>query len=73
MQDLLTSVAQLELEDLPDAICQCIANYVPEMGYMLAVPLWADNLSEADVQIPNLQLLLIFALDYFLLFYLYLF
>jgi hypothetical protein len=61
MQDLLTSVAQLELDDLPDMIGQCTVNYVPEMGYMLAVPLWADNLDEADVQLPNLQLLVIFA------------
>jgi hypothetical protein len=59
MQDLLTSVAQLELDDLPDMIGQCTVNYVPEMGYMLAVHLWADDLSEADVQIPNLQLLVI--------------
>jgi DNA mismatch repair protein MSH5 len=69
MQDLLTSVAQLELDDLPDVIGQCTVNYVPEMGYMLAVPLWDDNLSEADVQIPNLQLLVISSLYYFVLFY----
>jgi hypothetical protein len=62
MQDLLTGVAQLELKDLPDVIGQCTVNYVLEMGYMLAVPLWADNLSEADEQIPNLQLLVICAL-----------
>lgn len=64
MQDLLTSVAQLELDDLPSMIGQCTVNYVPEMGYMLAVPLWDDNLNESDVQLPNLQLLVIFLYFY---------
>jgi len=57
MRELLSSVAEQELTDLPPAIAQCTVNYVPEMGYMLAVPLWDDDLGEEDVQLPNMQLL----------------
>lgn len=66
MQELLSNVAQLELADLPPMIEQCTVNYVPEVGYMLAVPLWDENLNEEDVQIPNLQLLVGAAVLFFL-------
>jgi hypothetical protein len=59
MKDLLSSVAHQELADLPPMIMSCTVNYVPEMGYMLAVPLWADDLGEDDVQLHNVQLLVI--------------
>ncbi|XP_065340790.1 mutS protein homolog 5-like isoform X2 [Cloeon dipterum] len=59
MQDLLSSVAEHELANLPAYISECTVNYIPEMGFMLAIPLWSPNLEEKDLEIPDLHFLFI--------------
>lgn len=49
----MEEIATKELLRLPDQIDSCTMIYLPEIGYLLAVPAWSDNLSTEDLQLPN--------------------
>jgi hypothetical protein len=49
-------VARMELEDLPEFIQTCSMVFMPEVGYLLAVPAWRPNLTETDLILPNTEL-----------------
>lgn len=57
LPDLLYRVAQEEVEDLPDNMDQCTMVYVPQIGYLLAVQPWRDDLEQVEPvpQYPGLQ------------------
>lgn len=53
---VMAQVAEEELRDLPHYIESCSMVYIPESGYLLAVPHWDTDLSEEDFRaLPNLQ------------------
>ncbi|XP_065207339.1 mutS protein homolog 5-like [Planococcus citri] len=50
---IMEEIAARELLRLPDHIESCTIIYLPEIGYLLAVPAWRDNLTPEDLQLPN--------------------
>jgi DNA mismatch repair protein MSH5 len=55
--DLISSVAQQELKDLPSYIKECAIVYIPEIGYLLSLPPWKQLMSDEDWNIPGLEFL----------------
>lgn len=54
--DVLEKVAEIELEDLPSFIEQCSIIYITELGYLLSVPIWKGDGSDAsDYTLPNFE------------------
>lgn len=49
-------MAEIELEDLPSFIEQCSIIYITELGYLLSVPIWKGDGSDAsDYTLPNFE------------------
>ncbi|XP_059469871.1 mutS protein homolog 5-like [Neocloeon triangulifer] len=59
IQELLTNVAQHELNDLPTYINECTVNYIPEIGFLLAVPFWSNSLEQVDFELPGMKFVFI--------------
>ncbi|XP_063241372.1 mutS protein homolog 5-like [Bacillus rossius redtenbacheri] len=59
LRNVLSRMAEMELEDLPAYIQTCSTIYVPEIGFLIAVPFWAPNLQDTDLQIPGLEFMFI--------------
>ncbi|KAF4524171.1 hypothetical protein B566_EDAN010627 [Ephemera danica] len=55
LTELLSAVAQQELAALPPCITQCSVVYIPEIGYLLGVPMWLENMKEDEFQLPGLD------------------
>ena len=55
--DLISSVAQQELKDLPSYIKECAIVYIPEIGYLLSLPPWKQPISDEDWNIPGIEFL----------------
>lgn len=53
--DILSDVADEELRDLPPYATRCSSIYIPEVGYLLGVTLWRNDLTDEDLVIPNLD------------------
>ncbi|XP_046663000.1 mutS protein homolog 5-like [Homalodisca vitripennis] len=54
--EVMSQVAEQELQQLPDFVESCSMVYIPEAGYMLAIPYWDTDLTEEQLQsMPNLQ------------------
>nr|CAD7445575.1 unnamed protein product [Timema bartmani] len=56
---LLNQVADLELKDLPLYIQACSMIYIPEIGFLVALPFWKDCMQTEDFQIQSLELMFI--------------
>lgn len=59
----MSIVASEEMSELPTYVSQCCAVYIPEVGYLLAVGLWRENLSEEEVKIDHLEFRVSFDYD----------
>ncbi len=55
LPDLLLSMAQEEIGDLPSYIKECSMVYVPQIGYMLSIKPWADDLKVRNIHIVLLH------------------
>jgi hypothetical protein len=55
--DLISSVAQQELKDLPPYVKECAIVYIPEIGYLLSLPPWKQPMSDEDWNIPGIEFL----------------
>ncbi|KAK6642412.1 hypothetical protein RUM43_003914 [Polyplax serrata] len=54
--EVLVKVAELELEDLPSFVQQCSIIYITELGYLLSIPVWkGDGSDAADYTLPNFE------------------
>ncbi|XP_049816489.1 mutS protein homolog 5-like [Schistocerca nitens] len=52
---LMTTMAQEELDDLPDYVKECSVIYIPEIGYLLAIPVWKEEINDDEIKIPGLE------------------
>lgn len=52
---LMSATARVELARLPPHVRECSMLYMPHLGYLLAVRLWADNLSAEDKELPDMK------------------
>lgn len=52
---IMEEIAAKELLRLPEEIQSCTIVYLPEIGYLLAIPAWKENLTTQDLQIPNIS------------------
>ncbi|XP_059098845.1 mutS protein homolog 5-like [Tigriopus californicus] len=55
LPDLLLQIAQKEIIDLPDFMTECTMIYAPQIGYLLAVQPWQDDLDEDDLWVQDLE------------------
>ncbi|XP_021941355.1 mutS protein homolog 5-like, partial [Zootermopsis nevadensis] len=55
--DLMSSVAQEELNHLPPYIKECALVYIPEIGYLLSLPPWKQPMTENDWNVPGIDFL----------------
>jgi DNA mismatch repair protein MSH5 len=55
--DLMSSVAQQELNHLPPYIKECALVYIPEIGYLLSLPPWKQAMTEEDWNVPGIDFL----------------
>lgn len=51
----MSMIAAEEMGSLPDFVNQCSVVYIPEVGYLLSVTLWGENLQPEDLEIPGLE------------------
>ncbi|GFU46085.1 mutS protein homolog 5 [Nephila pilipes] len=59
LPDFMTQVAYQELQDLSQEVEQCSVIYLPQLGYLLAIPA-TDRMKETkDYSIPNLRFMFI--------------
>ncbi|GFQ83836.1 mutS protein homolog 5 [Trichonephila clavata] len=59
LPDFMTQVAYQELQDLSQEVQQCSVIYLPQLGYLLAIPA-TDRMKETkDYSIPNLRFMFI--------------
>ncbi|XP_073999072.1 mutS protein homolog 5-like isoform X3 [Rhodnius prolixus] len=56
VQGVLNKVTPYEFDSVPEFINKIHLIYVPEMGFLLVIPFWAENLTNADLLLPSLQL-----------------
>ncbi|KAK7571079.1 hypothetical protein V9T40_014683 [Parthenolecanium corni] len=52
---IMEEVATVELANLPENIKSCMLVYLPEMGYLLGIPLADNNLTEGNLAIPDVD------------------
>ncbi len=52
---VMEQVAEQELSRLPTEIESCSLIYFPEIGYLLAIPAWKEELTEQDLKLPNMN------------------
>ncbi|KAI5738959.1 hypothetical protein M8J77_013235 [Diaphorina citri] len=50
-----SQVAQKEIESLPPYIESCRIIYVPEIGYLLTIKQWKENLTQEELYFPGLE------------------
>lgn len=57
MSELLDEITLKELQDLPSYINECSIRKMPEIGFLLCLPLWKpfNVMTENDYKIPNLE------------------
>ncbi|XP_060085682.1 mutS protein homolog 5-like [Ylistrum balloti] len=55
LPDFMTKVAKEELKRLSDEITECNVIYLPQLGYLLAIPKMDRMQTEADFVIPGLE------------------
>lgn len=47
---IISTIANQELESLPLFISSCSMAYIPEIGYLLGIPLWGPNVNEDELR-----------------------
>ncbi|XP_068086167.1 mutS protein homolog 5-like [Anabrus simplex] len=52
---ILSTLAHQELDLLPAYVKQCSVVYIPEIRYLLAVPLWKECVTPEDLELPGLD------------------
>ncbi|XP_046389067.1 mutS protein homolog 5-like isoform X2 [Ischnura elegans] len=55
LSNLMSKVAEQELESLPPEVTECSLMYLPEIGYILCLPMWKENMEDTDFNIPGLE------------------
>ncbi|XP_077300745.1 mutS protein homolog 5-like [Arctopsyche grandis] len=55
LHELMSTTAKFELERLPEYVGECTMVYLPNLGYLLGVKAWSDNLNDQEKSIPNLK------------------
>lgn len=55
LQGLMSETAKVELDRLPTYIQECSMLYMPHLGYLLGVKVWAENLSAEDKELPDMK------------------
>lgn len=55
--EILDKITLQELQDLPLYIEKCSIHKIPEIGFLLCLPLWkpSDEMTENDYKIQNLE------------------
>ncbi|KAF8770879.1 MutS protein like protein [Argiope bruennichi] len=59
LPDFMTQVAYQELQDLSQDVQQCSVIYLPQLGYLLAIPATEHMKGAKDYSIPNLRFMFI--------------
>lgn len=60
----MTTLAEEELDSLPEYIKECSILYIPEIGYLLAIPFWKDEISDEELQLEGLDFMVCFYLNF---------
>ncbi|CAB3239487.1 unnamed protein product [Arctia plantaginis] len=55
LQGLMSETAKVELDRLPNYIQECSMLYMPHLGYLLGVKVWAENLSAEDKNLNDMK------------------
>ncbi|KAJ8736698.1 hypothetical protein PYW08_007354 [Mythimna loreyi] len=55
LHGLMSETAKVEMERLPTYIQECSMLYMPHLGYLLGVKIWADNLTADDKELPDMK------------------
>jgi DNA mismatch repair protein MSH5 len=55
LPEVMSMVAAEEMTTLPEFVQQCSVVYIPEVGYLLALSLWEENLGFEDLQLEGLE------------------
>lgn len=52
---LMKELSPLELQDLPDYVEECSALYLPEIGFLVSIPVWKEHLTMEEMHIPGFK------------------
>lgn len=57
LPELMNDIAIKELAELPPEVKECSVAYIPEIGYLLAIPIWKPThlMVDDDFKIPGLE------------------
>lgn len=66
LHGLMSETAKVEMVRLPTFIEECSMLYMPHLGYLLGVKVWADDLSAEDKELPDMKFMVIYYTLFFL-------
>ncbi|ODN03477.1 MutS protein 5, partial [Orchesella cincta] len=55
LPEIMSIVASEEITELPPFVNQCCVVYIPEVGYLLAISFWKEDLQQENLELPNLE------------------
>jgi len=55
LPEVMSMVAAEEMNSLPDFVQQCSVVYIPEVGYLLAISVWEEDLNMEDLELEGLD------------------
>ncbi|XP_063616239.1 mutS protein homolog 5-like [Cydia splendana] len=55
LHTLMSETAKVELERLPLFVEECTMLYMPHLGYLLGVKIWAEGLTMEEKQLPDMK------------------
>ncbi|KAK3927533.1 MutS protein-like protein 5 [Frankliniella fusca] len=55
LSEMMMELSPLELQDLPDYIEECSVLFLPEIGFLVSIPMWKDYLTKEEMQIPGFK------------------
>lgn len=55
LSDLMMELSPLELQDLPDYVQECSVMFMPEIGFLLSISTWKNDLTVDEMHLPGFK------------------
>ncbi|XP_034246125.1 mutS protein homolog 5-like [Thrips palmi] len=55
LSDMMMELSPMELQDLPDYIPECSVTFLPEIGFLLSIAEWKNDLSVEEMHLPGFK------------------
>jgi len=55
LSTILNEMAEMEIQDLPEYVAECVVTYYPEIGFLLTIKEWDEGLTRRQMMIPGYE------------------